>query len=236
VKKDVPSKLKKRNLQINEAKTEEYTIKRGGDEKWKKCKYVGSLLDTEEDIKRRKQLAMAAFTQHKPALSSKHIALKTRLRIMNAYVSSIFMYNSETWTLTKTLEMKIDAFQRNILRKILNIKWPHTISNTKLYERTGEENWSQKIRKRRLRWLGHLMRLPETAPVQQALTEALRPTKRPPGKPKTTWVSRMNMDLKELSPQLKLGSEKLRVVTSDRAKWRALTKGESAVPTNGGEA
>jgi hypothetical protein len=44
----------------------------------------------------------------------KHISLKTRLRIMNAYVSNIFMYNSETWTLTKTLEMKIDIFQRSI--------------------------------------------------------------------------------------------------------------------------
>jgi hypothetical protein len=118
----------------------------------------------------------------------------------------------------------------------LNIKWPHTIINTILYERTGEENWSQKSKKRRLRWLGHLMRLPKTAPIQQALTEALRPIKRPSGKPKTTWVSRMNIDLKEPSPQLKLVSKQLRVVTSDRARWRALIKGESAVPTNGGEA
>ena len=49
----VPSLLKGKNLQLNESKMEEYEIKRGGEEKWKKCKYLGSLLDTEEDIQRR---------------------------------------------------------------------------------------------------------------------------------------------------------------------------------------
>ena len=53
--------LKARNLLVNEDKTEEYTVSREGDTEWKKCRFLGSLLGNEEDIKRRKQLACAAF-------------------------------------------------------------------------------------------------------------------------------------------------------------------------------
>ncbi len=40
-----------RNLQINGTNIEEFDIEREGDELWKKCKYVGSLIDTEKNIK-----------------------------------------------------------------------------------------------------------------------------------------------------------------------------------------
>ena len=52
--------MKSKNLQVNESKTEEYEIKRGSEEKWKQCKYLGSLLDTKEDIKGRKLLVTDA--------------------------------------------------------------------------------------------------------------------------------------------------------------------------------
>ena len=50
----VPEKLKNFNLQVNEAKTEEYEVpdKENLHENgsWTKCKLLGSLLDTKEDI------------------------------------------------------------------------------------------------------------------------------------------------------------------------------------------
>ena len=46
IQKDIPPILKDRNLFVNEDKTESYTVKRNGNEDWKTCKYVGSLLDT----------------------------------------------------------------------------------------------------------------------------------------------------------------------------------------------
>ena len=53
--------MKSKNLQADESKTEEYEIKQRGEEKWKKCKYLG--LNTKEDIKRRKVLATDAYNQ-----------------------------------------------------------------------------------------------------------------------------------------------------------------------------
>ena len=57
----VPNIVTNRNLIVNADKTEEYSISRTPDQSWKYCKYLGSLLETSEDIKRRKQLACAAF-------------------------------------------------------------------------------------------------------------------------------------------------------------------------------
>ena len=51
--------LEDKNLIVNNTKTEEYEVVRGGDDKWKKCKYLGSLLETENDINRRKILGQS---------------------------------------------------------------------------------------------------------------------------------------------------------------------------------
>ena len=64
-KKKKPAKLRTRNLEINETKTEAYEIKRKGNIEWKNCKFLGSLINTEEDIKRRKRPAIAAINKMK---------------------------------------------------------------------------------------------------------------------------------------------------------------------------
>ena len=100
MKTETPKILTKKNLIANEDKTEDYEIFRNSSNEWKKCKLVGTLLGNEEDIKRRKQLACAAFAENKKALCSKRIQLKIRLRIFEALVASIFFYNCEIWTLS----------------------------------------------------------------------------------------------------------------------------------------
>ena len=90
----------------NQSKTERYHIKKGGNESWKKCKHVGSLLGTTED----KQLTNTAFSKLKPIFTNKQVGVDTKIRIFNALLASIFLYNCELWTLTDTLERKIDAF------------------------------------------------------------------------------------------------------------------------------
>ena len=47
-------------------------------------------------------------------------------------------------------------------------------------------------------------------------------------------MSRVNQDLKELKPDLKLGSETLSNIARDREVGRSLIGGKSAMPTNGG--
>ena len=159
------------NLHVNETKTEEHRIKRGGNDNWKKCKYLGTLLDTNSDISRRKCLAILAFNKLKIAFNSK-LTIKNKIRIFNAYIESIFLYNAELWTLTKKLAEDINIFQRSVLRKILKIAWPKKISNKDLYSKTKTVEWSKKIHKKETAMdRPYLFRLPEDAPAKQALSE-----------------------------------------------------------------
>ena len=125
--------------------------------------------------------------------------MKIKIRILNAFVGSIFLYNSELWTLNAALNNKIDVFHRNFLRKIANIRKKDKISNTTVYQQTNTTPWSEIIKKRRITWFGHLLRLSNETPAKQALQEFTRKTKRPQGKPKTTWLSQLKKDLSSVN-------------------------------------
>lgn len=217
IKETIPKLLSQRNLQINQGKTEEFTISREGDDAWKTCKYLGTLMDTKSDIVRRKQLANGAMNRIKPITTDRHLDLGIKLRALNAYVASVFLYNSETWTLTKASSEEIDVFHRRLLRRILNIHYPAIISNSDLYARTKEKAWSVRIENRRLRFLGHILRLPEETPVRSAWRESLRPHRRPRGAPKLTWQRQISSDLKKRGVQLQDALS----LAKDRGSWRS---------------
>ena len=145
IKREMTEQLESYNLHVNETKTEEYEITPKGGEEWKNCKFLGTLLDTSKDIQRRKGLAIAAYKQQEKIFNSNKISLKIKLRCFNTYISSIFLYNSCLWTITKSLEQQIDAFHRRLLRRILKIKWPRKITNDEVYEKTKEIKCSKII-------------------------------------------------------------------------------------------
>ena len=54
------------------------------------------------------------------------------------------------------------------------------------------------IKKRRLSWYGHLIRLSEETPAKKALDEVKRKVKTPKGGQKITWIKLIEKDLKDL--------------------------------------
>ena len=75
------------------------------------------------------------------------------------------------------------------------IKYPRVITNRQLYDATKCEPWSIVTERRRLSWLGHLMRLNSETPARQYFKEALRPVKRKHGRPPMTWITTIQQDL-----------------------------------------
>ena len=135
------------------------------------------------------------------------------------------MYNySELWNLTKTKEKQIDAFQRKLLKQTINITYPKKISNEKLNKITKNKPWSKSIKRRRIRFFGHFLRLHPSTPIKQALTEVTRDThKRKPGRPKTTWIHMMRnyLDsfLKITGQSDKIFLETATVLAHNRLQW-----------------
>ena len=227
IEEDVPPMLQERDLFVNKDKTETEVVSRGGTTEWKNIKFLGSLLDTESDINRRKGLAICACNTYQDILYKNKNSLNTKLRVFRAYVASIFLYNSEVWTLTVKLNHKIDVFQRTLLRRILKIKWSRRLSNSNLYKFARCEPWSITIKRRRLSFLGHTMRLHPDTPARQAIAEFLRPVRRPPGRPTKTWMECIRTDLKEMDINLNFKRpeetiELLELHTHNRESWRAI--------------
>ena len=207
-------KLEERNLKVNESKREEYTVSRKSEkerkeaeknklptakESWINCKLLGSMIDTETDIKRRYKQANIAYHNLKNILTSKKVSLKTKIKLHKSLIESIFLYNCELWTMTKQRENKIDIYQRTFLRNIVNIKYPKIITNDNLYKITNQIQWTKTIKYRRLKWFDHLCRLPEDCPAKTALNEILKKPKLPQGRPPNTWIENVKKDIKELN-------------------------------------
>ena len=221
IKEKIPPSLQKRGLMINMSKTEEYTVKYKNEDEWKNAKILGSKLNTEADIANRKSLSLNALTNLKEIFQNKRLSTRTKVRAFEAYITPIFLYNSELWTLTKTLENQIDNFHRQILRSyVLNIRWPKIVKNGDVYEKTKIEPWSKTIEKKWVKWFGHLMRLDENTPARKALRVALMQSKRPRGRPKLTWIEMMRKQLQTIN----LTWEEASHLAKDRGKWKDILK------------
>ena len=112
---------------------------------------------------------------------------------------------------------KIDAFHRKLIRQIINIRWPKTISKTDLYRISKRgTSWSSKLKQRRLNWLGHLIRLPEETLARKALEEAKKLGEKKRVRPFLTWW-------KTILKETKLDFEQIEL-RQDKKRWRKWVK------------
>ena len=137
------------------------------------------------------------------------------LRLFNSNVISVLLYGCQSWRVSKDDMNKLDVFQTKCLRRTCNIFWPNKISNEDLYRRTNSSPISTQIQKHRLRWLGHVLRMPQDSIPKVALRWT--PTgKRNRGRPKTTWRRTITTELSDMG--LTMGEAQ--VIAQDRHRWR----------------
>ena len=94
--------------------------------------------------------------------------LATKIRLLDALVLPVALYNSETWTRTHNDNSKIAAFEMKCLRRILNIKWEEKVSNARIKEKINQRlnkdrpEIIKRIKTRQAVWFGHVIRMEET--------------------------------------------------------------------------
>ena len=186
--------------------------------------YLGSIVSknggTEEDINGRLKKARASFGMLSKIWRSSKISTKTKVRIFNAVVKSVLLYGSESWSLTKKLESKLQVFLNNCLRKILKIFWPQVISNIDLWERTGQLPLNTQILRRKFKWIGHTLRRPTFEVQRQALTWNLEGTRRR-GAPRLTWRRKLKNELEYMGKTF----EDIEEMAQNRQSWRRFVNG-----------
>ena len=102
-----------------------------------------------------------------------NVSKKTKIRLYKTLVKPVLMYGCETRKMNEGDAKKIDVFQNRCLRRIMKIRWQDKISNRELLERANVERLSEEIRRRRWRFVGHILRQQPDNECVTALTWTL---------------------------------------------------------------
>nr|XP_006821712.1 PREDICTED: uncharacterized protein LOC102806297 [Saccoglossus kowalevskii] len=183
--------------------------------------YLGSNVSkkdsTSKDIKSRIAKARNAFIKLNPIWKSNQYSQKLKLKLYNSNVKSVLLYASECWRVTKSDMIKLSTFHNSCLRRICRIFWPVIISNDDLYRQTHSKDIIIEIKSRRLRWLGHVLRMPQDSIPETALCWTPQ-GQRNRGRPKTTWRRTITTEL----VQANLTWSSAEMVAKDRQEWKNL--------------
>ena len=85
-------------------------------------------------------------------ISKSNLDVSIKREFFRATVESVLTYSSQAWTLTKSLENKLNGAYTRMLRAALNVHWSQRVTNKKLYNDLPKI--TETIRYRRLKFSG----------------------------------------------------------------------------------
>jgi hypothetical protein len=195
--------------------------------------YLGSKISRrggiDEELTRRKALASDILRRfRRPLWRHRNISNRTKMRIYNASVLSVLLYGSETWPLSTTQGRRLMGFDNRCQRRVLNIRWQEHITNEEVRRRTLQPPLPRLLAQRRIRWLGHMLRMSDEMPTKRVLD--FNPTasgwRRPRGRPHTRWMDVVIEDLNQHDISMDDASE----LALDRPSWRRIVSNAASTP------
>ena len=138
--------------------------------------YLGSRIcpggSIKNEISSRIGKARAAFANLRHLWRRPDVSLSIKGRVYNAAVRSILLYASETWSLRTEDIHRLSVFDHRCLRSIARVWWEHRISNAEVRRMVFGANArsiEEVMTLHRLRWLGHVLRMPDDRLAKRAL-------------------------------------------------------------------
>ena len=166
-------------------------------------KYLGSLVEAcggiVGEVSYRIAQASRAFGSLRDSVfTASDLTIETKRMV---YRSVVLLYGAETWAPTQELVGKLDRFHRRCVRCILGIsrtvQWKEHLTTAELAGRFGMvESIGDLLTQYRLRWLGHVARMPDTRHPKKLLFGWLS-QKRPAHGVRLRWRDKVRQDLKK---------------------------------------
>ena len=154
-------------------------------------KYLGSYIaSTERDIEIKIGKAWGALNQLDKIWKS-NLPKNLKKDFFRAAVESVLLYGSTAWTLTTSLEDKLDGTYTRMLRAALNVSWKEHTTNEELYGNTPPI--SQTIRTQRMRFAGHVWRNKNEL-ASDVLLWTPTHGKQKPGRPERSYIDQLADD------------------------------------------
>ena len=126
-------------------------------------RYLGSLVDEDgrcdKEIRARIGMAKSNFGKMRKLLTNLSLNRQLRLRLLECYVWSGMLYGCESWNISKEMSKRLEAAEMWFLRRMMRVPWTARRTNQAVLEMAGtSRRLMSKIRKRQLRYVGHVLR------------------------------------------------------------------------------
>ena len=119
-------------------------------------KYLGAYIcSSEKDFATRNVMAWSACNDMHNIWSSQ-LSNNLKVKIFRATIEPILLYGSETWTLSRKLEKRLDETYTRLLRRAQNISWKSHPSISQIYNKLPRV--SSRVKHRRVQFAGHRFR------------------------------------------------------------------------------
>ncbi|KAI5700378.1 hypothetical protein M8J77_008043 [Diaphorina citri] len=187
-------------------------------EQVKKYKYLGADITTDArcnaEIIRRAGIAKSAFWNHKELMRST-INIKTKTRLLKTYIFSIFTYGCESWTISESMERRINALEMWFYRRMLKISWRDKVTNIDVLRRMKKKNCEllRIIKQRKVSYAGHILR-GSNGKLPTKIIEGKIDGVRARGRQRRTWMD----DVKEWTGLVTY--EEVKRMAENREEWK----------------
>ena len=179
--------------------------------------YLGSILgedSVDKELSARLRKAGDVFAVLKPHVWKRQdLPLRLKLRLFDSAVMSTLCYGTETWPIRDHHSRRLDAFHCMCLRTITKMPRLERATNQAVLEKAGTRPLRETIRLRRLRWFGHVRRMPQERWPHRMLGAVVGGRKRSGGQ-RVTWETLVQHDCEAL------GIANPWDLCLDRAAWK----------------
>ena len=198
-------------------------------------KYLGAIISNEgskHEILSRIAETTTALSRLKIIWRDKTISLASKVKLMRTLILSSFLYVCEAWTLTAEIARRIQALEMRCYRRLLNISYKDHMTNEEVRNRiqksTGvHDDTLTMVKKRKLRWYGHISRSSGMAnTILQGTVKGARKRGRQK-KRREDNISFLSDNIKEWT---RMGFEDSLRAAEDREGWKSIVTTSSVVP------
>lgn len=127
--------------------------------------------------------------------NNKHLTTKTKTIMFQTCILGILLYGAETWTSYAKQECRLNTFYMRCLRHILGITWKDRVTNESVLETAQMASLTALLKQRRLRWLGHVHRMPPNRLPRRIMLGAIAHANRNVGRPQLRFKDCAKQDL-----------------------------------------
>ena len=168
--------------------------------KWvKDFKYLGEVFEFDGSEEKTVQQRLAAAEQRCAIMGgiffNKNVSRRLKYNTLKTYVYPVATYACETWTGWKRQDERLDVFWNKWVRIICETTKEEKNTTEMLLTSVRRTFLSEMVRRRRLKYFGHVVRYPAERLVRKSVTIEGE-GRRKLGKQKQTWRGRVNADMK----------------------------------------